>query len=179
MCQHGHHNVSMCGSLVAEFAMSTWLLWSSVLHYITLVVWCLYAQPTIFILDQFNNQSRADTDCLMKIHSLQNPSNHPWMINLKSYVKEIPAFFSYRRKNIYCIISSFLISCIPTWLISRSKRNWLATTLMIDLFHVIRLRGSSALVSDNKLNIFRFWTVDWTTHLKIQPCVRIMWWSFF
>lgn len=127
----------MCGSLVAEFAMSTWLLWSSVLHYITLVVWCLYAQPTIFILDQFNNQSRADTDCLMKIHSLQNPPNHPWMMNLKSYVKEIPAFFSYRRKNIYCIISSFLISCIPTWLISWSKWNWLATTLMIDLFFML------------------------------------------
>lgn len=135
--QHGHHNVSMCGSLVAEFAMSTWLLWSSVLHYINLVVWCLYAQPTIFILDQFNNNSRADTDCLMKIHSLQNPPNHPWMMNLKSYVKEIPAFFSYRRKNIYCIISSFLISCIPTWLISWSKWNWLATTLMIDLFFML------------------------------------------
>ena len=96
-----------------------------VLHYINLVVWCLYSQPTIFNLDQFDNQSRAHIDCLMKMHTLQNPPNHPWMINLKCYVKEIPAFFSYCIKCIHCIISSFQYhASLLGWLVDQNKIDW-------------------------------------------------------
>lgn len=77
----------------SNFSMNI-LLAKSFWHYINLVVSLMLLCTASHILDQFNNQSRADIDCL---RSLQNPPNHTWMINLRSYVKEIPAFFLYHR----------------------------------------------------------------------------------